>query len=191
MLKNQTKGGYFYLFYDPVSFWKGISENDTGVFFRKGVITFVILLVASALCGITGRYIYSISVPELIDFLPEAISNLLTPIITLLVLIILSHFLLRKKDGYKFKLSVVLSSYSLIPYLIVSLIILLVRDLFFFGMLSFYSVYVYAEGYRILSNSSRKKVIWFTVFVLLISFAVHFFTDLFLRYLSVNFILNA
>lgn len=179
------------LFYDPSVFWRSATGSGKSNLQVGGSLLFLFLLLTSVVAGIAGRFIYALSPPAPVDFIPEAVSNLITPLVTLLVLILITHLFIRRSGHRPFDEAFIICTFSLLPYLIVSAVILLIRDLFFFGLLSLYSAYVYAQGLKVYRNIPREKIAVMTIIVLLITLVVHFSTDLLCRYITVNIIFDA
>lgn len=190
MLRRVFHSGLFLLVANPERFWR--SHSDTGrKTIHRWLLAYFLLTAAGVLLGIAGRFLYSLSNPELIDYLPEAISGLVTPVALLILLTAATRLFISKKSSGKSSRSFMLSIASLIPYLIVSAVILLIRDLYFMGLLGFYSAYVYSWGLRVFFDVSAKKAGWLSLAALFLLVFFYVSTDLLCRYLIVTFVFDA
>lgn len=178
------------LFYRPHVFW-----SKSGLLHpaqRLSIITvFIILSLVSAMAGIGGRFIFSISEPDTVDYLPEALAGFIVPYLILMTAAITAYILAGRKERPSFRDMVMIVALSMIPLLTVWTVILFVRYLFFFGLLGLFSLYVFRSGLSEVLNINGSKASRMTLVVFLVTLPVYVLSDLLCRYLIVTFVLYA
>jgi len=177
------------IIYSPDSFWKYTSNSNMG--YKKSIFIFTAILIVNVIAGICGRYIYALSTPTPVDYFPETASSFFVPVIIMMIVTTLSVIFIKGQGGNIFLKSLLLTTYSMIPYLVISIIVFLIRDLFFFGLLGLYSLYVYKSGLINYCGLNSSKANKFTIIVTIVIIPVYYLSDLLCRYLIVNFVLNA
>jgi hypothetical protein len=176
------------LFYRPGEFWTKVSDK-LPVYCTKALLFIGILSLLSAAAGIGGRFLYSISEPGLLDFLPEAVAAFLVPPAVLFFTSLVAYLLVGRKKCSSYRRMVTLIALSMIPLLSVWTLIMLIRYLFFFGLLGLFSLYVFRSGLKTIMKFDGKKATVITGLVFFISLPFYIFCDLLCRYLIVTFVL--
>ncbi|PKP22302.1 MAG: hypothetical protein CVU05_04570 [Bacteroidetes bacterium HGW-Bacteroidetes-21] len=182
---NQIKRVY-QLIIHPNKEWEQILQDVS--FHKKGFLLFSVLVVLSAISGVCGRYLYALNPPVLIDILPEAMASLIVPNILLYSCAVFIKNLSGRYTKASYANSIKLVGYSMIPYLVILVLILLVRDLYFFGLLGLYSIYIFWTGLSPMLNFTGAKRTGRVVVVAMLFLLVFFFSELLVRFVVVKII---
>lgn len=190
MLKSPLLRNIPLLFYRPHEFWTKGGLLLPGQRFNA-MFVFSVLTLLSVTAGILGRFIFSISEPAAADYWPEAAAGVCVPFIILITSAASVYFLYGTQNRPYFKDIVTMAAVSMIPLLTVWMVILLIRYLFFFGLLGLFSLYVFRSGLTGALHVKPKKATRMTLIVFLVSLPLYVLSDLLCRYLFVTFVLYA